>query len=580
MKLSIRAWLLCVILAAALPAILFFLVASLRLVDVERQALIRDLHERAGSLVNVLDRRLRTAATTAALLAESPLLAQQDFAGFHAYARRKVAEGGVADSVTLVGHDGRPVLNTLVPFGQSLPIPNYDYSQVFRTGKPMVTQLFIGAISKRMRVSVVVPVFAGGKVAYALSVAIDPMELSRIMVEQRLPSDWVAVLVDGNGVALARTVDPQRFLGQPVAPVVHEMVASGCLAPYRVRSNDGMDLKAVCRLLPNSPWALAVGAPEELWAAPLQRSTSQMIALGGAFLVGGGIVAAAFARHLVHNVNLVARSAVALGASVQVPVPATNISELDELGRGLVEAKRLIDAREAAITQAKAEAEAANRAKTDFLAAASHDLRQPFQAMRLYQTVLEAKAGPELEAVVAALGRAMASGEELLSAILDLSVLDAGKYAAKISEFAVSDVLAEVLDDCTPAAVAKGLSLRMVPTRLVIRSDRVLFKRMVRNLVVNAIKYTDKGGVLIGCRRRRASWQVCVFDTGIGMPEDRLAMIFEDFYQIGNPERDKTQGLGLGLAIVSRLSRLLRHKVAVTSRLGRGSTFAIEVEAG
>ena len=238
---------------------------------------------------------------------------------------------------------------------------------------------------------------------------------------------------------------------------------------------------------------------------------------------------------------------------------------------------QLVEARNHA-DEARRSAETATVAKTNFLAAVSHDLRQPFQAMRLYHSILETKAGPELAPVVDHLGRAMASGEELLAAILEMSVLDTGTVTAKPTYFPIDAVLAEVADDCEAMARAANLCLRRVRSRAVVRSDRVLFKRLMRNLTVNAIRYTQEGCILLGCRYRDGGLLVQVVDTGIGISRAAQAMIFEDFFQIGNDARDKSQGLGLGLAIVRRLSRLLGHPVTVTSTLGKGTIFTVTME--
>jgi signal transduction histidine kinase len=233
---------------------------------------------------------------------------------------------------------------------------------------------------------------------------------------------------------------------------------------------------------------------------------------------------------------------------------------------------------------AKEEAEAARRAadeasaaKSAFLAAVSHDLRQPVQAMRLFHTVMAEQAGPDLAPVVVRMGQALTSGEELLAGIVELSVLETGQVTATSGSFAVGEALAEVIADCAPAAAAANLRLRWVPSSVVLVSDRVLFKRMVRNLVMNAIRYTRRGGIVVGCRHRNGGLMVQVVDSGIGIPLDRQKMIFEAFYQLGNPARDRSKGLGLGLAIVQRLGALLGYPVSVCSQVGKGSVFSIEV---
>ncbi len=232
---------------------------------------------------------------------------------------------------------------------------------------------------------------------------------------------------------------------------------------------------------------------------------------------------------------------------------------------------------EEALLRAKREAENANIGKSNFLAAASHDLRQPFQAMRLFHQVLEMQCGESLRPVVDQLGRAMDSGEELLNSLLDISTLDAGRVEPKLEPVEVAPLLEEVAGDCAKIAEAAHLRLSVVACNATVQSDRVLLKRMIRNLLVNSIRYTRQGGILLGCRRRGGHVLIQVVDTGIGIPADRQEMIFQDFYQVDNPSRDKSRGLGLGLAIVSRLGRLLQHPVRVSSRVGHGSVFSVEV---
>ncbi len=230
------------------------------------------------------------------------------------------------------------------------------------------------------------------------------------------------------------------------------------------------------------------------------------------------------------------------------------------------------------LMMARAEAERANQAKSRFLASASHDLRQPFQAMRLFHHMLASRLRDESgRAIAAKLDEAMSAGEDLLRALLDVSTLEAGMLRPKILDFPVKDVLQQIATEFEPQAAAKGLHLRVVPCTAMARSDPTLLTRMVRNLVTNALRYTHGGGVLVGCRRAGDGLNILVCDTGIGIAQDQLDVIFDDFYQVGNTERDREKGLGLGLPVVQRVARLLGHRVTVRSRLGRGSCFTIRL---
>lgn len=230
------------------------------------------------------------------------------------------------------------------------------------------------------------------------------------------------------------------------------------------------------------------------------------------------------------------------------------------------------------IHRARDAAEEAGRSKSRFLAAASHDLRQPMQSILLFAEVLRPHLGDG--AGLDALGR-LQHGLEilkgLLDGLLDISRLDAGIVAPQLEEFHASDLLRSVNDAYAPLAHEKGLEWRVMPCHTAIRSDRVLLGRMLRNLVENAIRYTDRGGVSVDCNVEDGHLVIAVGDTGCGIPADQIDRVFEELYQVDNPERDRNQGLGLGLAIVRRLSDLLDHPVMVRSHPGQGSLFSIAV---
>jgi PAS domain S-box-containing protein len=229
---------------------------------------------------------------------------------------------------------------------------------------------------------------------------------------------------------------------------------------------------------------------------------------------------------------------------------------------------------------AKAEAERANNAKSRFLAAASHDLRQPLSALSLYVGVLRNKVAPADRPLLNNMKDCVGSLSELLTDLLDLSKLDAGVVTPNVTDFPIAEVLVNLVSVHAPEALLKGLRLRCVPSGLVARSDAVLFRRMLGNLISNAISYTESGSVLIGCRRRQGRIWIEVWDTGIGVPEDKTAEIFEEFRQLGSDARGGSKGSGLGLAIVAKTAALLGLEIRVRSRPARGSMFSVEMPVG
>ncbi len=227
---------------------------------------------------------------------------------------------------------------------------------------------------------------------------------------------------------------------------------------------------------------------------------------------------------------------------------------------------------------AKSEAERANNAKSRFLAAASHDLRQPLSALRLYLGVLKNKLAAEDQEMLLSMRECVGGLSSLLSKLLDLSKLDAGVVQPQVGSFPLDDVLSQVVAAHRPEADAKGLSVRCGRFDRVARTDPVLFQRIIGNFVANSIRYTERGGVLIGCRRHGGKLWIEVWDTGIGIPQDKIGDIFEEFKQLEDEAR--TNGSGLGLAIVARTAELLGLQIRVQSRRGRGSMFAIELPLG
>lgn len=227
------------------------------------------------------------------------------------------------------------------------------------------------------------------------------------------------------------------------------------------------------------------------------------------------------------------------------------------------------------LAQAQTIAEEANLSKTRFLAAAGHDILQPLNAARLYCASLMEKAGTGTQAEAAGnIESALESVETILGAVLDISRLDAGAMRPAESVFVLSDMLRQVGTDFQPMAAAKRLKLTIVPSSLAVNTDRNLLRRLIQNLVSNAIKYTRNGRVLVGVRRRGNLAEIQVIDTGIGIPPEKLNTVFREFTRLEEGARE-AQGLGLGLSIVDRLARVLRLELRVTSHLGKGSSFSI-----
>jgi signal transduction histidine kinase/CheY-like chemotaxis protein len=228
------------------------------------------------------------------------------------------------------------------------------------------------------------------------------------------------------------------------------------------------------------------------------------------------------------------------------------------------------------VVLARDKAEHASNAKSRFLAAASHDLRQPLHALSLFSATLSKRAkSAEVDEIAGSISKALRSLSALVDAVLDISKLDAQAVEPKLKAVEIMQLLDCVKAEFGPSAVAKGLSLEVRTFHVAVQTDPVLAAQILRNLVDNAIKYTREGYVRVEMVAEGERLRISVADSGEGIPEGEREQIFEEFYQIGNPERDRTKGLGLGLAIVRRVGKLLGTEIVVSSEVGLGSTFTL-----
>jgi len=268
----------------------------------------------------------------------------------------------------------------------------------------------------------------------------------------------------------------------------------------------------------------------------------------------------------------------------------TDITEFKRHEQALLEAKQGLEERVAHRTrelsasleaqrQAKQEAEAANTSKTRFFAAASHDLLQPLNAARLFVSALESQARghPEFQELASRIDDSMRAAEELLNDLLDIARLDSGVLKPDVSSFPISDLLEELRRQYAPLAKARNLKLRIVGCREVVRSDRSMLRRIIQNYLSNGLRYTERGGVLVGCRRRGGELEISVCDTGPGIALHQRHAMYAEFSRLEHDSPWGEKGLGLGLSICDRLAKLMQHRLSFISQLGRGSMFGVTV---
>ncbi|MDB5966655.1 MAG: integral rane sensor hybrid histidine kinase [Polaromonas sp.] len=294
----------------------------------------------------------------------------------------------------------------------------------------------------------------------------------------------------------------------------------------------------------------------------LVAGTSKMLMLGGEEYTAMGLAGPLYVFILVGQAINNART-----ARESIGLRFENIDLLEKLRRetGLAEA-------------ARRDAEQANLAKSKFLAAASHDLRQPIHAQGLFLEVLSHTAlTPHQSEVLSSARSASLASADMLNTLLDFSRVDAGVARPVVLPFLLQPLLYKIENDLAPSADAKGIVYRSRECGIAIDSDATMVELILRNLVSNAIRYTGQGGVLVACRKTGGNAVMEVWDTGVGIAPENQQDIFREFHQLGNPERDRRKGLGLGLAIADGLAKTLGHKLSLVSRPGQGTVFRLEL---
>jgi signal transduction histidine kinase/CheY-like chemotaxis protein len=407
----------------------------------------------------------------------------------------------------------------------------------------------------------------------------------QVVSHARIGETGLAYVVDSRGELVSHPDLGLVLAGTDLSrlPHVADAIARVPTAGLRTRNLAGDSVLAVGAPIPRLGWTAFAELPADEALAPVYAGVARTALLGVLGLLGAFAASYALARRMVRPIRALGAGADRIGAGrFGERIHVGTDDELGALGAQFNRmAERLEESYatlEARIAERTVQLARANEAKTRFLAAASHDLRQPMHALALTVGELrEAVRSPELAALAQRIDRSVDALEDLLDALLDVSKLDAGAVRPERRAFALQPLLERLADDFAPAAEAKGLRFRVAPTSLWTESDPALLGRCLLNLVANAVRYTREGGIVVGCRRRASEAEIVVADSGIGIAAADQARVFEEFYQAGSPRHDRAGGLGLGLAIVERIVRLLGHAVTLKSRPGRGSVFGVRV---
>ena len=566
--------------------------AGLHLVfEQQREAEQRRALEITRALATAVDTELKRSQSALQILASTIVLDTGDFESFHTVARRAVDSQPTWRSVVLSDLSARTLVDTAFPMGAELPpmFSTTSFEEVIRTGEPRV-----GYVVKADGGHVLylrAPVMREGALRYVASVLVDPSAIVAIVKRQRVPGDWVISVFDAHGSRVARSRAHEKYVGMPASPTLRELMARGGEEGTGIATAlEGDPIFTAFTRIPDSGWSVAIGLP----TADVEDAAYRSVAVYGSIvllsILTGLLAALVVGRRVNLQMAQLRSAAQSLGTGRLPPAPESDIQEIRDVGEAIAAAARQRQEYEAereellaAEKVARLEAEAANRAKDQFLAMLGHELRNPLGALSNAASVLEMGLRDERATTKAreVIQRQVAHLSRLTDDLLDAASALLGKIELRVEPVNLATVAAESL--ATLASTGRAGKHR-VETRLDeawIRGDPVRLDQIVTNLLVNAVKYTPAGGkIVLGTRRLGGTSELTVADDGVGLTPELRQRVFDLFVQ-GERNLDRSDGgLGIGLALVRRLAELHGGHAHVQSEgTNRGSQFTVSFPA-
>jgi len=492
----------------------------------------------ARALAQAVDRELARNQAALMVLATSPYLTSGDLAAFHRQAREAIGDLP-GDNFVLSDASGQQLVNTLRPFGEALPL-RASLSQmrrVFETGKPAISDLFVGEVARGPVIALDVPVRRGDRVVFALAMGVFPDRLGEILARQKIPPDWVASIFDSQGTIVARTRAAEQFVGQKGSPALVQRMAQAAEGHLDADTLEGIPVVAVFSRSAVSHWSVAIGIPRSSLASALWTPISMIIVGAVVLLLLGIVMAQRVGSRIAGSIRGLIPPAAALGRGDPVVVPPLNLREADEVGRELVSASERLHDRE----------------KT--LAIVSHDLRSPLGAIMMGASTIERLAsqlpgGEPIRALAASHADMTRRMSGMVDDLLAIAVATSGgRSLLKIAPVSAGSLLKRAADAARPLFTRRGIELEIEAAgalpEIAVDSDRVL--RVFANLLDNALKFTDRPGcVVLRAEADPARVRFCVANSGTALSAAELERMFQPFWQAGQEDR---RGSGLGLSI-------------------------------
>jgi signal transduction histidine kinase/ActR/RegA family two-component response regulator len=586
---SLRTHLLFLVIATALPVMLVGAVLVSRVITGNRLEAERRLLEAARAGAAVVDAELQGTIRALQGLAESDRLADAQLAEFRGQAERVMATQPTWAAVSLSALDHHQIVNTRRPMGDPLPeVTDLDsFDRAVRTRAPAIGTLHVGKISQERGFLVRVPVLRGGQVVYVLSAWITSPGFSSVLRLQAFPDEWTRGVVDTSGIVVARSRDPERYVGQKGTPAFLARYGDTPEGVYRDVALDGTPVYGAYSRAPLSQWIAGVAVPAPVVDAAFRQSMIALAAMTLLLLSIGGGGTYLLSRQISREISQAVEDAEAISLGLPPSPVCSGITELQRLQNGLVRSAALIETRQrerdeevARADAARGEAEAADRAKDEFLALLGHELRNPLAPALTAVHLMKQRGENSREREI--IERQIRHMARLVDDLLDVSRLRRGAIELRREPFDLAEAVSRAVEMTAPIFADKHHELVIdVPQGLIVDGDRIRIAQVISNLLSNAAKYTEPHGrVLLAARQEYGDIVVECRDNGSGIPAELLPRVFDLFVQ-GERGLDRRQGgLGLGLAVARMLVDRHGGTIEVSSAGPKqGSTFLVRLPA-
>jgi signal transduction histidine kinase len=535
--LRIQGQLIRLVLASLLPAVLAAGLLIVYSYQRQRATIEHSTLETARALTQAVDQELASGRTALQALATSPYLASGDLAAFHRQATEALAELP-GENVALSDASGQQLVNTLRPFGEPLPRNSSpeQLRRIFETGRPVISDLFVGELARRPMISVGVPVSRGGQVVYDISMAFFPDRLGEILRRQELPAGWVGAIFDSQGTVIARTHNADRFVGKQAVPAVVQGLAQLTEGRVEVVTLEGIPSVVVFRRSSVSNFSVGIAIPRAQFAEELRTSIAWVIAGTVVLLASGLALARLLSARIARSIRGLIPPAAALGRGEPIVVPPLQLEEAEEVARALVSASRMLRDRE------------------EILAVVSHDLRNPLFSLKLSASTAELMAarlpgGERLRATLASLVDTGNRMSGMVDDLLAVAISSRGERSMlKMTPVKAASLLERAAGAVRPLYEREGIEL-LVDSGVALPDvqadpDRIL--RVFVNLLDNALKFTQRSGkVVLRAEEQPEVVRFSIANSGAALSAAELDSMFQPFWQA----RDDRRGAGLGLSI-------------------------------